>query len=113
MMFRCCYLLGGYRAGDAGGEPLRPGGAGGGDDGCGVHRAQGTGQGPGHHLQESQTLTTCTLHPTKALQGRVHAAYVHTDIELNQVQCKVEKVCCVCVVASCHNIICHFILQEI
>ena len=53
-------MLGGYRAGDGGGEPLRPGGAGGCDDGGGVHRAQGAGQGPGHHLQESQTLTTCS-----------------------------------------------------
>ena len=59
-MYRYCYLLGGYRAGDAGGEPLGPGGAGGCDDGGRVHCAQGAGQGPGHHLQESQTLTTCS-----------------------------------------------------
>ena len=36
-------MLGGYRGGDGGGEPLRPGGAGGGDEGGGLHPAQGAG----------------------------------------------------------------------
>ena len=100
-------MLGGYRAGDVGGDPLWPGGAGGGDEGCGLHPAQGAGTLsspvwvtaqlgaevpalPGHHLQESQALTT-SIHPTKvafilqtSLLYSIQYTVIHyTDTEMN------------------------------